>query len=191
MGWIIFFVVLVIIIIAIAFFFFVAWMIDAGFKNKYPMDKYDLLTTIADEDIELQLQKDMFISKATETEKFDISQNFDVMNNIHNLIYPNQKYSSVTCPNCGKNPFWILGEQHNDMKTGDWKEDRWDTIIRYYAICSSCITIIHHYDESIYDREVFKRIDTIVENEESKTKYIGKISTVRQKRNKFYDELNL
>ena len=101
-------VVIVLVIIVIGFFFLVAWGIDAGFANRYPMDKYDLLTTIAENDTELQQQKDIFIKKAIESEYFVGTQNEEIINVkyfIHNLIYPNHKYALFTCPSCSSKLF--------------------------------------------------------------------------------------
>lgn len=180
-GWVVFF--LLIIGIPIAFVCFVGWAIVGGFANKFPMDKYNLLTTIADDDVELQQQKDMFISKAIETEYFVGSQNEDIVDvkkNIQNLIYPNQKYASLTCPFCSGKLFWIFG----------FDSINWDNEIRYFALCSHCVKVVHQYDESVYDWDVFKRIDSIVPDKKLQSEYIGKIGTVEQKRRKLNDELN-
>jgi len=186
-------VVIVLVIIVIGFFFLVAWGIDAGFANRYPIDKYDLLTTIAENDTELQQQKDIFIKKAIESEYFVGTQNEEIINVkyfIHNLIYPNHKYALFTCPSCSSKLFWILGDLQNNHSTGDWKNDRWDTEIRYFALCASCIKIVHHYDESIYDREVFKRMQSIVPDENIRHSYIRKIEPTLQKRRELRDEFD-
>ena len=184
MGWIVFCVVLVIIVIAIAFFFFVVWAVGAGFEEKFPMDKYDYLIGIAKHDDNLQLQKDEFIGNAKEIKVLKNTQDidlFDVKQNINNLIYPNKKYDSIICPDCGKKPFWILGSYTNnywttednknnpqltDREISDILHSRLE--IRYYAICPKCAHVVFNYNESIYDREIHKRIKRIRKKTENK-----------------------
>ena len=142
---------LVLVVLVVLGFIFFVWLlvmgIGAAFENKFPMDKYDYLKRIAKSDENLQRQKDEFVGNAKEIKISKDIQDLelnDVMKNIDNLIYPNQKYSSLTCPDCEENPFWILAG--------------WNDPIRYYAICPKCAQIVHYYDESIYDREIFERI---------------------------------
>jgi predicted RNA-binding Zn-ribbon protein involved in translation (DUF1610 family) len=149
----------------ILFVWFFGMALQAAFANKFPFDKYEHLKHIANSDTNLQKQKDEFVRREKE---FKIVKNiqdielYDVKCSINSLIYPNQKYSTLTCPDCGENPFWILGEKlYNEYKTENIQEYRRETKIRYYAICSRCVQIVFYYDESIFDRDVFDRIKKI------------------------------
>ena len=188
--WVILSMILAICILAFAIFLFFAFAIGTAFENKFPMDKYDYLKRIANNDKNLQKQKDEFVNKIEESlwqecrnqdmsihEIFNwmIDENkcylaskniqdqdlelYDVKRSIDNLIYPNQKYASLTCPDCGEKPFWILSI-HSRYIDGE-------EMIRYYAICSRCAQVVHYYDESIYNREIFERIKKIKENNEN------------------------
>jgi len=153
----------------ILFVWFMGMALEAGFENKFPMDKYFCLIGITERDENLQKQRDEFVRNAKEIKIAKNLQDlelYDVERSIDKLIYPNQKYSSLTCPDCGKNPFWILGEKlNNENKTGDWQQDRWGIRVPYYAICSRCKQIVFYYDESVYDRDVIERIKNIKQNE--------------------------
>ena len=197
-NWVILALIIAVCILAYAAFHFFASAIGAGFENKFPMDKYGYLKHIANSDKNLQKQKDEFVSKIKafllpEYMELDMSKHeiyiwmidnskhcliskniqdkdidvYDVIRSIDNLIYPNQKYSSMDCPDCGEKPFWILGE---GLRNNDRKET---IMVRSYAICSRCAQIVHYYDESIYDREVFERIKKLTEknNENFKNLY--------------------
>jgi len=134
----------------------------------------DYLRLIANSDENLLKQKDEFIKNAKEIkvskniqgtnlmyEMANLNDVQEYIRSINNLIYPNKKHSSLTCPDCGKIPFWILGREIEDIKTGDWDK------IRYYAICSKCNQMVSYYDESIYNSEVFKRIKKLTKNNEN------------------------
>ena len=163
-NWVILALIIAVCILAYAAFHFFAEALDSGFANKFSMDKYDYLKSIAKKDEILQKQKDEFdrnvyeikISKTIQDQDIEL---YDVNENIGNLIYPNKIYSSVTCPDCGKNPFWILSEKwRNNQNSSDIK-------VRYYAICSNCTQIVHYYYESIYERLVIKRIEKMTEKQ--------------------------
>ena len=107
-------------------------------------------------DNNLQKQKDEFISKEKELKISKYIQvkdiDFDdVKRSTNNLAHPpklpKQNFSSLTCPDCGEKPFWIIGEKPDTIM------DKFtcDLEIRYYALCSKCAQVVDCFDEILYD----------------------------------------